>query len=361
MTVVGGNIERKEIGLPIGVSGTHNNTEINRATGLLQLMQVDVDDQGRPIYTEQGSWTSDVIDLGDKFKDFEKVFTTNTNNGASSFAVLTRVSDNDKDWSEWTAIAMDGAIQSDVKQYIQVRIDLFAGFVTDTFIIAKGDFNLNEYIEEKEFKAGSYIVPKLTSNTSSSEGFAFAETELNTSYLAWKAFDKVDTSEGYVTKIGVKTGFLGFCFKDKKKIIKYKLRSGSGSSYVNSMPKSWVFQGSNDTTDGINGTWIDLDKQTNQVWSATITDKIYEISNKNDYLAYRLKFSENNGNTSYTGIGEMDFYEEGTTSLSLKRDYKYDMTLDSTWSDTGSLHRMKVTRDDWVKIDSLNPIFKEGV
>ncbi|UPW81589.1 hypothetical protein [Lysinibacillus sp. Ag94] len=358
MATVGGNLERKEIGLSIGVSGTHNNTEINKSTGFLQLMQVDVDGQGNPIYSEQGSWTSDVIDLGDKFKYFEKVFTTNTIKGASSFTVLTRVSDNSNDWSDWVAIAEDGAIQSETKQYIQVRIDLFAGFITDEFIIAKSDFESNGYIKEKEAKAGSYIVPKLTSNTSSSEGFAFAETELNASYLAWKAFDKADTSEGYVTKIGVKTGFLGFCFKDKKRIIKYKLRSGSGSSYVNSMPKSWVFQGSNNTTDGINGTWIDLDKQTNQVWSTTITDKIYEISNKNEYLAYRLKFSENNGNTSYTGIAEMDFYVNGTTSLSLKREYQYDMSLDKNWSESGSLHRKKITRDDWVKIDKLNVVNK---
>ncbi|MET4561043.1 hypothetical protein ABIA69_002188 [Lysinibacillus parviboronicapiens] len=353
MALIGGNLEKKEIGLPIGVSGTHDNTEINKTTGFLQLVEVDVDGQGNPIYTEEGSWTSDVIDLGDVFQDFEKIFTTNTNNGASSFAVLTRVSDNGRDWSDWIAIAEDGAIQSDTKQYIQVRIDLFAGFVTDVFTISNSDFNTNEFIEEKEVKAGSYIVPKLTSNTSSSEGFAFAETEYHTNnYPAWKAFDKADTSEGYVTASGAKTGFLGFCFKNKITVTKYKIRS-MASSYLNSMPKNWILQGSNDTTDGINGTWEVLDTQTNQTWTTVNTDKVYAVSNKVRFHAYRIKFSANNDHASYTGIGELDFYVEGTTSLSLKREYQHDMTLDSTWSDTGSLHRKKITRDDWVRIDRL--------
>lgn len=147
MTVVGGNLERKEIGLSIGVSGTHDKTKINKDTGFLELVDIDVDGEGRPVYTEKGSWTSDVIDLGDIFQDFEKVFTDSKVNGASSFAVLTRVSSNNYDWSDWTPIAIDGTIQSDTKQYIQVRIDLFAGFVSDVFIISNSDLEINEFVE----------------------------------------------------------------------------------------------------------------------------------------------------------------------------------------------------------------------
>ncbi|EON72830.1 hypothetical protein [Lysinibacillus sphaericus] len=352
MTIVGGNLEKKEIGLQIGVSGTYENTEIDKSTGYLRLAQVDVDGSGNPIYAEEGSWTSDVIDLGDIFQDFEKIFTTNTNNGASSFAILTRVSNNGREWSDWTAIAEDGTIQSDTKQYIQVRIDLFAGFVTDVFIISNSDFEVNEFVEEKELKQGRYIVPTLTSNTSSQEGFAFASSQFSTNYPAWKAFDKVDTSEGYVAIGGTKTGFLGFCFKNKITVTKYKVRSMAGS-YLNSMPKNWVLQGSNDTTDGINGTWEVLDTQTNQTWTTLNTDKIYALSNKTRFHAYRINFSDNNGH-SYTGIGELDFYVDGTTSLQLKREYQHNITLDSTWSDTGSLHRKKITRDEWVRIDNIN-------
>ncbi|OXS65745.1 hypothetical protein B1B04_24880 [Lysinibacillus sp. KCTC 33748] len=352
MAIVGGNTEKKKIGLSIGVSGTHDKTMIDKTTGSLQLVDIDVDGDGRTIYVDQGSWTSDVIDLGDIFQDFEKVFTDNEINGGSTFTVLTRVSDNGRDWSDWVTTAEDGSILSDTKQYIQVRIDLFAGFLSDVFIISKSDFNINEFLEEKEVKAGSYIVPKLTSNTSSSEGFAFAETEYNGTYSPWKAFDKVDSSEGYCSKNGVTQGILGFRFKNDKRVTKYKIRSMTNSSVLKSMPKSWVLQGSNDTTDGINGSWYDLDTQSNQIWTTANTDNVYEISNKGRYYAYRIKFSENNGH-AYSGIGEMDFYEEGATTLSLKRDYEYDMTLDSYWTDTGSLHRQKVNRSDFIKIDKL--------
>lgn len=353
MALIGGNTEKKEIGLQIGVSGTHDNTEINKTTGFLQLVEVDVDGQGNPIYIEEGSWTSDAIDLGDVFQDFEKIFTTNTNNGASSFAVLTRVSDNGRDWSDWVAIAEDGAIQSDTKQYIQVRIDLFAGFVTDVFFISNSDFEENEFIEEKEVRVSKYVVPKLTSNTSSSEGFAFAETRYNSTYEAWYAFDKADRNEGYCSANGIKTGFIGFCFTKEIRISKYKIRS---NNVLSTMFKTWVLQGSNDTTNGTNGTWTDLDTQTNQIWTTSYTDKVYEISNGKQFLAYRIKWSEINGNANYGGIGELDFYEDGSTSLSLKREYQHDMTLDSTWTDTGSLHRKKITRDEWIRIDRLEVV-----
>ncbi|WP_144787021.1 hypothetical protein [Lysinibacillus fusiformis] len=354
MALIGGNTEKKKIGLSIGVSGTHDKTKINKDTGFLELVDIDVDGEGKPIYVEQGSWTSDVINLGDIFQDFEKVFTDSKINGASSFAVLTRVSSNNYDWSDWVAIAEDGTIQSATKQFIQVRIDLFAGFVTDLFFIAKRDFNINEYLEEKVVRESKYVVPKLTSNTSSSLGFAFSETEYSSSYSAWYAFDKANKAEGYLSRNGFLTGFVGFYFNNPVRVSKYKVRSAGGTSgQLSGMVKSWVLQGSLDTTNGTNGTWVNLDTQTNQSWTVGYQDKEYSISNKDTYKAYRLKFTENNGHTSYTGLGELDFYEEGTTSLSLKRDYTYDKELDSTWSDTGSLHRKKITRLQWQRLDRL--------
>ncbi|MGE8038016.1 hypothetical protein [Lysinibacillus sp. NPDC093692] len=352
MALIGGNTEKKEIGLSIGVSGTHDKTKINKDTGFLELVDIDVDGDGRPIYVEQGSWTSDVIDLGDIFQDFEKVFSDSTVNGASSFTVLTRVSSNNYDWSDWVAIAEDGTIQSETKQYIQMRIDLLAGFVSDVFLIAKSDFNINEFLEENEVKAGSYIVPKLTSNTSSTEGFPFSSGFFSASYSNWHAFDK-STATYFCTIAGQTSGSLGFNFNSKKRITKYKLTSPSASGQINYMPKNWALQGSNDTTDGVNGNWKDLDKQTNQIWTTVSTEKVYVLSNKTKYHAYRIKWSENNGNVTYSGIGELDFYEDGTTSLKLKRDYSYDMKMDIKWSDEGSLHRMKITRNQWQRIDRI--------
>ncbi|UPW81586.1 hypothetical protein MY533_12560, partial [Lysinibacillus sp. Ag94] len=101
------------------------------------------------------------------------------------------------------------------------------------------------------------------------------------------------------------------------------------------------------------GTWEDLDTQNNQTWTTVNASREYQIPNNISYNAYRIKWSANNGNTIFSGLGELDFYEEGTTTLNLKREYEYDMTMDDTWSDTGSLHRQKINRSDFVKIDKL--------
>lgn len=352
MSIIGGNLEKKEIGLPIGISGTHNNTEINKSTGFLQLIEVDTDSQGKSIYAEQGSWTSDVIDLEDKFQDFDKVFTINTNNGSSSFAVLTRVSDNGRDWTDWIAIAEDGAIQSDTKQYIQVRIDLFAGFVTDEFVIAKSDFEKNEYVMLKTIFEGKYAVPTLTSNAPITDGFPFSSGENSPSTATWMAFDKRDAWY-FLTASGTVKGFLGFYFNKRRRVSKYRLKSPETGTNFPYMPKTWFLQGSNDTTNGINGKWDDLDTQTNQTWNTINTFREFSIINPKLYNAYRVNWSENNGYKSNTGIWELDFYEDSITSLSLNRDYKFDMTPDTTWSETGSLHKKKVTRNQWLRIDRM--------
>lgn len=349
MAIIGGNTEKKEIGLSIGVSGIHDRTKINNDTGYLELVDIDVDGQGNPIYVEQGSWTSDVIDLGDIFQDFDKVFTDNTINGASSFAVLTRVSSNNFDWSDWTPIALDGTIQSDTKQYIQVRIDLFAGFVSDVFIIAKSDFNINEFLEEKVVSQSAYAVPTLTSDTSSPLGFAFSSSNAGGAYLAWKAFDNVDSS--YMrTAVNQIIGFVGFSFVEKITVTKYSV--GSFTNTSNTIATEWTLQASNNTTTGLDGDWVDLDFQTNHSWGTVATTREFLINNSTPYKAYRIYMTKNAGGST-NGIGSVNFFKSQKTSLSLKRDYTYDKELDSTWSNTGSLHRKKITRSQWQRIDRL--------
>lgn len=154
MSIVGGIMEQKDIGLPISLGGTHHNTEIDSSTGFLRLKAVDLDATGKNIYAEEGSWISSVIDLEDKFADFGKVFTTDKIGLGSSMAILTRVSEDKNNWTDWVAVAMDGTIQSTKTQYIQIRIDFFAGFETDVYLISEFDnvvdvnlFDNNSFIE----------------------------------------------------------------------------------------------------------------------------------------------------------------------------------------------------------------------
>ena len=360
MTVVGSNLESKEIGLSIGLSGTHYNTKIDTETGYLTLKSTDVDSFGNPVYADEGYWISDVINLGDKFADFDKFFTTETVNGTSSFSVQTRTSDNGYDWSEWVAIAMDGAIQSDTKQYIQVRIDLYAGFVNDIFIINKNEYTENnKYTENITIEEEYYAVPTLTSSTSTT-GFSFSETYYSATYPNWKAFDENDSTD-YLTASGTITGFLGYCFTNKTSIKGYKLKSSATSSRVNAMPKNWVIEGSSNTTDGIDGNWDVIDERTNQTWSTVKKEVVYEINGiSKKYNAFRIKWTENNGYANYTAISSLNFLVPKKDILKLKREYEFDMTLDETWTKEGSLHRKLIKRDDWVRIDKLNILEKIG-
>jgi len=361
MTTVGGILERKEIGLPIGVSGTHNNTEIDSVTGHLRLAQVDTDGSGNPIFAEEGTWISDVINLEDKFADFEKVFSSSLDKGSSSIAILTRVSDNNMDWSDWVAVGYDGAILSDTKQYIQIRIDIFAGFVTDLFLVANSDFEKNEFVEEKEMRAGSYITPTLTSNTSSPLGFAFALKEsYGTPYGAWVAFDKTNTNyygNSYASGESI-TGHVGFSFaQNSYSISKYMVKSPPASN-LTVCPKDWFVEGSDNTTNGSDGDWNIVDSQINQSWTANNQEKIFNIEKTKSYKSFRLRWVANNGHATVVQIGELDFFSPAQTALQLKRDYNFDMVQDSTWSDTGSLHRKKITRSEWLRVDRWGVVKK---
>lgn len=162
------------------------------------------------------------------------------------------------------------------------------------------------------------VVPKMTSNTTPS-GLAFARDIYSAVYDAWAAFDQVDNTEGYASLNGSGgVGFLGYIFVNAKIIGKYSVRSIQGNTALNRMPKDWTFEGSNDTTNGKDGTWTVLDKQVNQSWTSGWTDKDYIIASPRLFKAYRLNWTANNGLPNYTDVNELKMYEV-TGGLVLKK------------------------------------------
>ena len=125
MASQGGIVEQKTIGLQIGLSGVHNKTEV--INGEVQLKPIPTS-FGGTAYAEEGSWTSDVVDIGDNFNSYGKLFTTHTDNSGSTISVLTRTSDDGIVFDGWNPIAVDGTIQSVKKRFIQVRVNFYAGF-----------------------------------------------------------------------------------------------------------------------------------------------------------------------------------------------------------------------------------------
>lgn len=140
--VVGGNIEQKSIGLKFGVegSGTFENTEL--INGIVQLIEVDKDWDENPVYIHTGSWTSDIIDIGDNFSAYGKVFTSFATLDSYTTIIHSRTSSDGIDFEEWKLADEDGTINSTKNQFIQVRIVLHAELESKTKEVSS--FNSDE-------------------------------------------------------------------------------------------------------------------------------------------------------------------------------------------------------------------------
>lgn len=148
------------------------------------------------------------------------------------------------------------------------------------------------------------VIPTMTSNTTPS-GLAFASSIYSATFDAWYAFNKKDDNEGWAMRTG-STSYIGYGFTTPKRIIKYAIRSGNIPA---ELPKSWTLSGSNDSTNGADGTWTVIDRQTGQTWTTIYTEIEYTVQSPGVYKFYRLDISENNGNASYIGLNELKMYE----------------------------------------------------
>ena len=95
-----------------------------------------------------------------------------------------------------------------------------------------------------------------------------------------------------------------------KRIQKYTILPAATAEVYS--PKDWVFKGSNNNT-----TWIDLDTQTNQMWSTSSINS-YIFSNKNLYRYYKLDITR----SDYPGrtiIQEIEMMEEIITDVNPDR------------------------------------------
>lgn len=338
-------VEQKPIGIPIGTDGTFSNTEFKNGA-----IQIKASSQEPLEYYPVGLWTSNIVNIGDSFKDFGKIILTVTNKNGSKVEISTRTSADGVSFSTWQKTTEDGSIISPKNKFLQVRLTLYAGTTISKIDIANDEYiGNNEFVESVIYKESAPIVPVLTSDTSSANGVAFSSSNAGSAYLAWKAFDRLDTT--YMrTGSGQTTGQVGFLFNTPQKIYKYTV--GNYTPMNNIMATGWELQASNDTTTGLDGSWVVLDTQTAQSWGTTATVKEYSIANQTEYKAYRLNLTSNTGGATI-GIGELNFIVPSVESIQLKRDYKFDMTQDSTWSDTGSLHKKDIVGDEWLKIDKL--------
>lgn len=79
----------------------------------------------------EGYWESEVIDLVDKFRDYDRVALSKEQQTKDNYAILTRVSDNGIEFDDYIATTPDGKVQSEMKRFIQIRVVFFAGLLIE--------------------------------------------------------------------------------------------------------------------------------------------------------------------------------------------------------------------------------------
>ncbi|WP_340016436.1 discoidin domain-containing protein [Paenibacillus sp. FSL K6-1318] len=148
------------------------------------------------------------------------------------------------------------------------------------------------------------LVPAMTNYTLPSGTVEASSTY--SSYYAWKAFDKVNDSYGWLSN-GI-TGWLKYTFPLESLVQAYTIKSGDNST--TRTPKSWTFEGSNDGS-----SWTVLDSRVNETNWSTGEKRTYVFKNITKFLMYRINVTSNNGDTSYVSIGEMEMMELGLSTL----------------------------------------------
>lgn len=145
---------------------------------------------------------------------------------------------------------------------------------------------------------------------STNSGTVSASTIFSSTFDVWKAFNQTvtDANDGWKTSNGTVTGWLKFQSNASRIFKMYEIFPLNDSTNgVNSFPKNWTFEGSND-----NSNWDMLDTRINQsISSYTNAYNVYTINNTTSYAYYRINITANNGNALYTSIGDFRMYQAG--------------------------------------------------
>ncbi|MET3209882.1 UNVERIFIED_CONTAM: hypothetical protein ABIC26_002830 [Paenibacillus sp. PvR008] len=185
-----------EIGFPIDLSkGKYDNTIYK--DGKLQLVELQKSDAGKIVYASSGSWQSEMIQIADKIKSFEKVVKNTIVNGTTStFKIYTQSSIDGIEWSPYMEVGIDGSIQSPTNTYARIKIELFSSptenlnFTVDEF--NDGRYNneylntSNDYLEMKR----NYTLDYVVDSSWSEDGRLYRKTIDKT---IWKKIDSLSS------------------------------------------------------------------------------------------------------------------------------------------------------------------------
>ncbi|MBR3118516.1 MAG: hypothetical protein IKF29_04675 [Oceanobacillus sp.] len=131
------------------------------------------------------------------------------------------------------------------------------------------------------------LVPLMKSYTDP-EGLVFASsyyTHNNEPRYPWLAFNQEPTDFWNSVSIG---NYIGYKFTTPKVVTKISM-TARNDSRPDRTPSSFLVQASNDTTDGHNGNWIDIQRIYGETDWALGETREFDIDNSHLYRAYRVK------------------------------------------------------------------------
>lgn len=155
---------------------------------------------------------------------------------------------------------------------------------------------LIEGSKEIPFEDG-LMTPKMTSYIAPS-GNVYGS--IDSFYPPWWAFDQ--TNGNYYLRKST-SAWISYRFPNGKILKKYTIKIGVSESSL--APKNWTISASNNSTDGINGTWTTIDTKVG-VTFASDEKKEFIVSNGSTYNHYKIDITLNGGGAE-TRIQELEF------------------------------------------------------
>ncbi len=194
--------------------------------------------------------------------------------------------------------------------YIHVKkMEMMGELPNKSFILHDGEYKKCVPLSPEEQEVWSddkiNIVQKMTSNNSANQiaYMTYPDGSNNTRVgFAYNIFDHANNSYFNRTSVDPK-GFVSIVFNEIKEIGAYSMFSDSRTS---SDPKDFNLEGSNDTTNGADGTWIVVDTKINVSFQKEVWTR-FELNKSVSYKAYRLNISRTHS-TNGVMISELMFH-----------------------------------------------------
>lgn len=149
----------------------------------------------------------------------------------------------------------------------------------------------------------SSIAPTMTSNTTPTGYVAFASSEFDSRYAAWKAFNGVSGStERWASSTATFPQHVGLTFPSEVTCGGYAVQVTDYAPGLSQSPKSWTIEGSNDGS-----TWVVVDTQDDVPNWESGEVRTYALAGPVDYSRFRMVITANQGSTTAVSVEQLTF------------------------------------------------------